>query len=107
MDIVRGDPLAKQNERVEEAVKAKAKCVGDAEFNKTMANFYTERVMNINPWDDHVGFCNARTSQLEYQELHAASEKLVEEATAKADAHAARYLSLQHQHSAASTGVAS
>ena len=94
-----GDPIIKQYERVEAAVKAKAKCVSDAEFNRTMANFYTSRVVAIDPhagpeqaWD----YADAKQKQHDHQLACIANDKCVEEATARVEAECARYVQLQH-----------
>lgn len=98
-EAVVGDPLAKQYERVEAAVKAKAKCVSDAEFNRTMAGFYTERVLSIDP---HAGpeqaweFADAKQKQYDHQIACVGNDHDVEEAAKVVEAETARYLQLQH-----------
>ena len=99
VEAVRGDPITKQYERVEKAVKALAKSVSDAEFNRTMANFYTERVASINPYAgpaEALEFSDAITKQFEHQHACVANDSSVEEARKVVEAETARYLQMQH-----------
>jgi hypothetical protein len=94
-EVFFGDPLQKQYERVEAAVKAKAKCVSDAEFNRTMANFYTERLDSIDPNTDWWEFADAKQKQYDHQTTCVSNDAAVEEAAQIARAEIARYSALQ------------
>lgn len=88
-----GDPADVQYARVEAAIKAKAQCVSDVEFNRTMANFYTDRVLHLDPHDiDQVwGFADARQKQHDHQTACQKHEQLTAEAQARVDAETQRF----------------
>lgn len=100
-EVFFGDPLQKQYERVEAAVKAKAKCVSDAEFNRTMANFYTERLDSIDHNTDWWEYADAKQKQWDHQMACVGNDAAVVEATKIACAEVARYTTLQAGQSAA------
>lgn len=91
-EVVFGCPYAKQHERIEKALKAKAQRAGDAEFNRTMANFYTDRVLDLNPHDvDQVwGFADAKQKQHDHQQAFLHNESQVAEAQARVEAETER-----------------
>lgn len=99
-EIVVGDPVKKQYERVETSIKAKAQRVSDAEFNRTMANFYTERVMAIDPHTDWWDFADAKQKQYDHQIACVKNDRQVDEAHARVIAETGRFHALQEKHRA-------
>lgn len=100
-EIVFGDPVKKQYERVEQAIRAKAQRVSDAEFNRTMANFYTERVLAIDPHTDWWDFADAKQKQYDHQNDCVKNDKRVEEAHVIVEAEAQRFHAIRNKHYAA------
>lgn len=92
-EAVFGDPVEKQYARVEAAIKVKAQCVSDAEFNRTMANFYTDRVLHLNPHDINQvwDFAAAKQKQHDHQTACSRHENLTAEAQARVDAETQRF----------------
>jgi 7-keto-8-aminopelargonate synthetase-like enzyme len=99
-EIVVGDPVKKQYERVETAIKTKAQKVSDAEFNRTMANFYTDRVLGIDPHQDWWDFADAKQKQYDHQTACVKNDQQVNEAHARVEAEAQRFHALQEKHHA-------
>lgn len=98
-DTIIGDRVKKQYERVEASIKAKAQAVSDAEFNRTMANFYTERVLALDPhnidqvWD----FADAKQKQHDHQHECIRFEAKVDELQARVAAETQRFTTLQEK----------
>ena len=65
-DAVIGDPLHKQWERVEEALKRYAEAVGRERTVTLQAAFFTTHVTNLNPNYDWRLFADAKDSQVEF-----------------------------------------
>ena len=49
-DTLRGDPLTKQEERADIAMRAIAKCKGDINEARVMVQFYTDLVKETDPY---------------------------------------------------------
>lgn len=96
-DAVMGDPINKQYEAVEEAIKAKAERASAAEFNRTMANFYTSRVGSLDPHTHWWDFADAKQKQYNHQEAFIHNEQQTVEAQAIVDAQTARFHALQEK----------
>lgn len=96
---IAGSRLQKQYERVEDAIKRQAQCVSNAEFNRTMANFYTDRVLALNPhdieqvWD----FAAAKQKQHDHQTECVRYEHREIEARAVVTAETQRFHTLQEK----------
>lgn len=97
-EVIVGDPVKKQYERVEDSIKTKAKRVSDAEFNRTMANFYTERVMAIDPHIDWWDFADAKQKQYDHQIECVKNDRQVDEAQARVLAETQRFHALREKH---------
>lgn len=82
-DTVRHSRIQNRYEKVEQAIKNKARIISDLEFHRTMSNFYTERVMDINPHEDWWAFAQAKQKQYDHQMDFTIIERKVEEAEAK------------------------
>lgn len=67
--------------KLEDAIKDKAELVGKAEFCRTMANFYTGRVANIDPHRQWWDFADAKEKQYSHQLQCIALEAKIEEAS--------------------------
>jgi len=65
-DMVFGDPVKKQWEKVEAALKAYADAVGRNATNATNAAFYTQHVCNLNPNSDWWPFAESKDKQVEF-----------------------------------------
>ena len=75
--------IRRQYERVEKAIRDKASLASNLEFHRTMSNFYTERVLDIDPHTDWWDFANAKQKQYDHQEDFGIYEKRILEADAK------------------------
>ena len=82
-----GDKFRRQYEKVEGAIRAKAQLASDMEFHRTLANFYTERVMDIDPHKDWWGFADAKQKQTDNQDDYVRLQRKMEEAEARVDAY--------------------
>jgi len=87
--------VQKQHERVVKAMKAHARAAGDAVFERTMADFYTQRVLAIDPHVDWNGFAEVKQKQVDHQTDCLAYEKRAEIALAKLRAEEERYAKLR------------
>ena len=87
--------VQKQYDKIIKATKNYARALSDAEYERHMAHFYTERVMSIDPFKDHMGFAEARQKQLDYQEDCVRCEKKAEVALACMRAEEERYKTLR------------
>jgi len=89
---------SRQHHRIEKATRKMAEHIADAEFERTMANFYTERVISIDP---HVGpaeawdFAAAKQKQYDHQNDCISYEQKAEAARAEVAAHIAKLHRLQ------------
>jgi hypothetical protein len=90
-EFIVGDPLVRHYGHVERAIKRKAERVADAEFARTMAHFYTERVLNIDHNVDWWGFADAKQKQHDYQRDTLLYDKRVDEASQQAEARMKQY----------------
>lgn len=99
VNTLRANRVQKQYERVESAIKAQAQCVSDAEFNRTMANFYTERVLALDPHNiDQVwAFADAKQKQHDHQQDCLRHESYGAEARARVDAEKQRFHTMQEK----------
>lgn len=95
IDAVRGDPIKKQYERVEAAVKIKAERVSDAEFNRTMTNFYTQRSASINHETHWWEYADAKQKEHDHTQAWQHAAQSAAEAETRADAEVARFNALQ------------
>lgn len=89
-----GENIKAQQQKVEDAIRVKAQRIGDLEYERTMANFYTDRSMSIDPQTDWWGFADAKQKQHDHQLAFVACEGRVEVATARVAAETARYVRL-------------
>ena len=103
-ELVCGDPQQKQKERVEKAVKAQAQLNSDAEFHRTMTDFYTLQVDNIDPHTDWWEFADAKQKEHDHVEQYQKYAASREEAAALVAAEHARYVRLQHGYTDTSEG---
>lgn len=94
---LRGNRVRKQYERVEKAIREKAQLASDMEFNRTMASFYTERVMDIDPHKDWWNFAEAKQKQYDHQLDFVRYEKRTEEADAKVEANKQAFFAAQKE----------
>lgn len=70
-------------DKLEKAIRTKAKFVSDLEFHRSMADFYTSRVLEIDPDNDWWYFADSKQKQYDHQQDLLAYEKRVEEADAE------------------------
>lgn len=89
-DMLHRKRVDRAQKRLEHAVRAKARASADAQFNREMANFYTERVLQIDPHTAWWDFADAKQKQFDYQQeviLHdeaaKAAGRIVEQRAAK------------------------
>lgn len=69
--------------KLERAMRTKAKFVSDLEFHRSMVDFYTSRVQEIDPYNDWWNFADSKQKQYDHQQDLLVYEKRVEEADAK------------------------
>lgn len=94
---LRSNRVRKQYERVEKAIREKAQLVSDLEFNRTMGNFYTERVLDIDPHTDWWNFAEAKQKQHDHQNDFVRYEKRIQEADAKVEANKQAFFAAQKE----------
>lgn len=87
--------IRRRYEKIEKAIREKAQLVSDMEFHRTMSNFYTERVLEIDPHSDWWGFADAKQKQHDHQIDFTRYSKAVQEADAKVIASKAAFLATQ------------
>lgn len=73
-------------DRVEKQIRKKAQLMGDLEYHRTMSNFYTDRVLEIDHNTDWWNFAEAKQKQADHQEDFLAYENKIKEADAKVQA---------------------
>lgn len=67
------------------------------EFNRTMGNFYTERVLDIDPHQDWWAFAEAKQKQYDHQLDFVRYEKRSQEADAKVEANKQAFFAAQKE----------
>lgn len=93
-DTFRTHRIARQHQRVIDAVMSNARANSDAEFHRIMANFYTERASSIDPQIDWWDFAEAKQKEYDHVEEHQAHGARGAETAAVVDAEKARYVRL-------------
>lgn len=86
LDLIKGDPVARQYEKVEDAIRTQSQSVADAEADRILCDFYTERVNTIDPHTDWWGFADAKQKQVDHTASWTRNVQRVEEAKAKVEA---------------------
>ena len=77
IDTLRGDPLIKQEERTDLAMKAVAKCQGDIADTRVMVAFYGEMVTDTDPHTEWWLFARRRQKLEDHeQELAVLNDNL-------------------------------
>lgn len=66
-DTLLGDPVSTQYEREQREQRTRAREEAEAEYHRIMANFYTDRVLAIDPNADWWGFAEAKQKQYDHQ----------------------------------------
>lgn len=94
---MRNNRVRKQYQLVEKSILEKAQLVSDLEFNRTMSNFYTERVMDIDPHTDWWSFAEAKQKQYDHQNDFVRYEKRIHEVDAKVEANKQAFLAAQKE----------
>lgn len=89
--------VQKQYERVTKAMRAHARAVADATFERTMADFHTQRVLSIDPHLDWNGFAEEKQRQVDHQADCIMYERKADAALAKLRAEEQRYAKLQER----------
>lgn len=76
---IRHSRVTKLYERMENAVRNKAKLQSDSIYHTEMAHFYTDRVEAINPHADWWGFAAVKQKQVDsYREIQSLEERINE-----------------------------
>lgn len=65
-DILFGDPVTKQEERIEQAMLAVARCHGDIDQCKKMLFFHQEQLHKVDPHEDWWLFAHRRQKVHDY-----------------------------------------
>ena len=94
---LRSNRVRKQYERVEKSICVKAQLVSDLEFSRTMSNFYTERVLDIDPHKDWWAFAEAKQKQYDHRNDFTLYEKRIEEADAKVEGNKQAFFAAQRE----------
>jgi hypothetical protein len=89
-DTFRSNRQRKQQERVEDAVKAHAELVGEGHVQKIMAEFYTNRVATIDHTQHWWAYAQAKQKEHEHVQECIALVAKADEAAARIDAEIAR-----------------
>lgn len=106
-DTLRSNRIAKQKQRVIDAVKVQARATSDKEFHRIMSDFYTQRVAAIDPHNDWWEFAENKQKEQDHVEEHQSHGARSEEAAAVVAAEQARYVQLLNAYSDAGEGGAS
>lgn len=93
-DTLWGEPTVVAFKRVEEAMKDKAKHVSDAEFNRTMTDFYTDQVKDIDHEHDWWRYAEAKQKEFDHHEAWLAAKSRAVEAETKIAAERQRFSSI-------------
>ena len=88
--------LQNGDQKVQDAMRVLSRRIADAEFHRTMAGFYTDRVIATNPHVDWWGFADAKQKQYDHQLDCLAEEKRTEEARAVVEARKAELAKLRN-----------
>ena len=92
-----GDPVAKQQERIDGAAEIEAHAMSDMAYHRTLVEHFSQRVAGINPHDDWWGFAAAKQKQADHQaELIAARDK-AQDAAARRQAEETRLAELRRR----------
>ena len=94
-DIHRAKRLQNGDIKVQDAMRVLSRRIADAEFHRTMAGFYTDRVIATDPHTDWWGFADAKQKQHDHQHDCLAEEKRIEEARATVEARKAELAKLR------------
>lgn len=94
--IILGDPAQRAYEQLQDAYKALSRRIAAAEYHRVMAQFYTDRVLEIDPNANWWGFAHAKQCQFDHQEDQRYCQKRIEEAEATVNACRARLQQLTH-----------
>lgn len=86
-----GDPARNGYERVQSAMRVLSRRIAEAEFHRTMASFYSERVMETDPNTHWWEFAEAKQKQHDHQMDCLCEEKRVAEARALVDARTGQF----------------
>lgn len=75
IELFIGTPEKRAKQRIRDAQQRFAEMDSHRHFHAQMADFFTDRVLSIDPWQDHWGFADARADQLHHQERACEYEK--------------------------------
>lgn len=93
-ELFHPERVRKQYDRVLTAAKAHARAKSNAEFERTMADYFTVRVLGIDPHTNWNGFAEVKQKQHDHQNECLSYEKQAADAAAKLQAEEARYLKM-------------
>ncbi len=82
-ETIRSGKLRKQYAFVEKCIREKAHLMSNLEFCRTMADFYTERVLEIDPNREWWDFADSKQKQTEFQQDFELYQKRIVEAEAR------------------------
>lgn len=82
-DAIVGNPVAKQQERIDRAAQAEAEHQSSAAYHRLLANHYGDRVAGIQAHEDWWAFAEAKQQQSDHLAALAKAKDLAEEAGAK------------------------
>lgn len=83
VSLFKSDPVKDVQDAIERAVHHKAELSSNHEFKRVMANFHTERVLEIDHTNDWWGYANHRQKQVDFQNDAVKVEGYIEEAEAR------------------------
>lgn len=86
-----GDPAKNEYERVQAAMRVLSRRIADTEFHRTMANFYTGRVLELDPHTQWWEFAEAKQKQHDHQTDCIFEEGRVAEARELVEARTAQF----------------
>lgn len=94
-DVTVGDPLAKQQERIDEAAKIEAQHLSNAAYHRTLAAHYGDRVAMLSPHSDWWAFAAAKQKQADHEAQLFAAGELAADASARRRAETTKLASLK------------
>lgn len=106
-DTLRENKIAKQKQRVDDAIKVRARAASEKEYHRVMADFYTERAAGVDPHQDWWEFAAAKEKETEHVAECQAYGARADEAAAQVVAEKARYVQLLNGHGGTGQGSAS
>lgn len=90
-----GDPVHRAKDKLERATRQLAERQADVSYNASMANFYTEQLLDISPDTDWWDWADAKQKQQDFQQEALLGERKAAPLTAQVQARREHYNKLR------------